>query len=118
MGQMNDRIQQVSGLIQRLQQKYPTEIEAFLTFSGKTEATGALSAQAKSLINVALAVAAQCEWCIALHVQAAIHAGATQDEIIEAGFMAVMMHGGPALMYLTPLLQSLDEFLPGADPRA
>ena len=69
MGQMNDRTQQVSGLIQRLQQKYPTEIEAFLTFSGKTEATGAISAQAKSLINVALAVAAQCECCIALRVR-------------------------------------------------
>jgi hypothetical protein len=26
--------------------------------------------------------------------------------------MAVVMHGGPALMYMTPLLAAVDEFLP------
>ena len=29
---------------------------------------------------------------------------------MEAGFMAVIMHGGPAYMYMTPLLDALDEF--------
>ncbi len=109
---MQNRIQDVSDLLQRLQQQYPAEIESFLRFSGTTEAKGALSLATKSLMNVALAVAAQCEWCIALHVQAAVHAGASRDEIVEAGFLAVMMHGGPALMYLTVLMTALDEFLP------
>jgi AhpD family alkylhydroperoxidase len=61
---------------------------------------------------VGLAVGAQCEWCVAIHVQHAIEAGASRDDVIEAGFMAVVMHGGPALMYLTPLLEAVDEFLP------
>ena len=59
-----------------------------------------------------LSVAAQCDWCIATHVQHAAGAGASHDEVIEAGFMAVVMHGGPALMYMTPLLDAVDEFLP------
>lgn len=40
---------------------------------------------------------------------------AKRDELIEAGFLAVLMHGGPAMMYMTPLLKALDEFgLPAA----
>ncbi len=63
-------------------------------------------------INTALAVAGQCEWCVAFHVRNAARAGATRSEIIEAGFQAVAMHGGPAFMWMTPLLQAVDEFLP------
>mgnify|MGYP003681955867 CR=1 FL=1 len=57
-----------------------------------------------------MAVAAQCEWCIAFYVEQAVKSGANRDEIVEAGFMAVIMHGGPAYMYMTPLLNALDEF--------
>ena len=87
-----------------------------MPFSRKAEGGKALTIRQKELINVGLAVAAQCEWCIAIHVQHATEAGASRDEIIEAGFMAVVMHGGPALMYMTPLLAALDEFLPEAEP--
>lgn len=42
----------------------------------------------------------------------ALEAGAKREEVMSAGFMAVLMHGGPALMYLTPLTQALDELAP------
>ena len=51
------------------------------------------------------------EWCIAIRVQRAVEAGASRDDVIEAGFMAVLMHGRPALMYMTPLLEAVDEFI-------
>ncbi|WP_082030682.1 carboxymuconolactone decarboxylase family protein [Thiolapillus brandeum] len=73
---------------------------------------GSLGIKEKELINVALAVAAQCEWCISFHVEQVVRAGASRDEIVEAGFMAVIMHGGPAYMYMTPLLDAIEEFLP------
>lgn len=41
-----------------------------------------------------------------------VRAGATRDEIVEVGFMAVIMRGGLAYMYMTPLLEAVDEFLP------
>lgn len=113
MDAMRHRLKDAALLIERLQEKYPSETNAFLGFLKKAEAGPALGLREKELINVGLAVAAQCEWCIALHVQQAIAAGATRDEIAEAGFMAVVMHGGPAFMYLTPLFEALDEFLPG-----
>jgi AhpD family alkylhydroperoxidase len=115
MSGMRKRLQQVAELTRRLEREYPTETGAFLAFLQKAEAGRALELRTKELINIGLAVAAQCEWCIAFHVEQAVSAGATRDEIVEAGFMAVIMHGGPAYMYMTPLFEALDEFLPETD---
>ncbi len=115
MSQMQNKLNEIERLTKSLRTNYPTETNAFLGFLSKAESGKALSIQSKELINVALSVAAQCEWCIAFHVEQAITSGASRDEIIEAGFMAVVMHGGPAYMYMSPLLQALDEFLPEKD---
>lgn len=114
MSTMNDALNQANELIAQLRKQYPGETNAFLHFMRKTEDGPALSHREKELINVALSVAAQCEWCIALHVKSAFEAGATRDEIMEAGFQAVLMHGGPALMHLVLLSEALDEFQPPA----
>jgi AhpD family alkylhydroperoxidase len=111
MGEMGEMLKEVDGLIGNLQNKYPSEINAFLNFMKSAESGPALTACEKELINVGIAVATQCQWCIAFHVKHAAAAGATRDQIAEAGFMAVIMHGGPALMYLVPLFKALDEFL-------
>ncbi len=105
-----ERLEQTNALIESLMARYPTETKAFLHFMKASASGKALSAKYKELINVALAVAAQCEWCIALHVKGALDNGATRDEIMEAAFQAVLMHGGPAMMYLTPLVEALDAF--------
>ena len=112
MPAMKQKLKDIMKLTKRLQETYPTETNAFLSFLSKAEAGLALDLHQKELINVALAVAAQCEWCIAFHVEQAVSVKASRDEIIEAGFMAIIMHGGPAYMYMTPLLEALDEFLP------
>lgn len=112
MGTMTDKLDEVRTTLGHLGKHYPNEIQGFTNFMAKAESGTALDASMKEVINVALSVAAQCDWCIAFHVDAAVKAGATRDQMMEAGFMAVLMHGGPALMYLTPLVNALDEFLP------
>jgi AhpD family alkylhydroperoxidase len=107
---MRDRLRQIETLLSTLGKSHPNEVQAFMNFMGKTEAGPALSPKQKELTNVALSVAAQCEWCIAFHVRQALQAGAKRDELIESGFLAVLMHGGPAMMYMTPLLDAIDEF--------
>ena len=107
-----EKLKDIASLMGKLQEDYPAETNSFLRFMNKAEAGKALTLREKELINAGLAVAAQCDWCIAIHVQHAIEAGASRDEVIEAGFMALVMHGGPALMYMTPLLDAVDEFLP------
>ncbi len=75
MGEMQERLDEVMALTERLSKGNPTETRALLGFLNKAEAGRALSQREKELINVGLAVAAQCEWCIAFHVQAAAKAG-------------------------------------------
>ena len=110
MGKMAQKLEEIKRLIGKLQQEQPEEIKAFLNFMTSVEKEGKLSVKEKELVNVALAVAAQCEWCIALHTKGALDAGASREEILEAAMQAVLMHGGPALMYMTPLQEALDEF--------
>jgi len=107
---MKEKLAEIKKLIGELQKDAPEEIGAFLNFLQKAEKDSSISAKNKELINVALAVAAQCEWCIAFHTQNALKLGATKNELIEAGMQAVVMHGGPALMYMTPLLNAIKEF--------
>ena len=75
----------------------------------------ALDRKTKELINIGISISAQCEWCIAFHARAALDAGASEDEIISAGFMAVLMHGGPALMYMMLLRDALADFAASKD---
>ncbi len=112
MGRMGELLEQAAATRQRLLKDYPTETKSFLNFLHKTDDGVAISQRQKELINVALAVAAQCDRCIAAHVKSAIKYGASHDEIVESGFMAVIMHGGPAYMYMNSLFEALDEFSP------
>lgn len=107
---MRERLQEIETLLETLGKSHPDEVGAFMNFMGKAESGAGLTSREKEVINVALSVAAQCEWCVAFHVKNAIGAGATREELIEAGFLAVLMHGGPAMMYMTPLLKAADEF--------
>jgi len=115
MGKYTKKLEEVHNLVLRLQKDAPNQIESFNQFMKAVEKPSALSLKQKELINVALAVVAQCEWCIPLHVKGAIDAGANRAEIIDAAMQAVLMHGGPALVYLTPVEEAIDEFLEGED---
>jgi AhpD family alkylhydroperoxidase len=106
---MKEKLQEIMELINELKKDAPEEIQNFFNFMKSVEKDGAISAKNKELINIGLAVAAQCEWCITFHTQNALKLGATKEEIIEAGMQAVLMHGGPALMYMIPLLKAIEE---------
>lgn len=110
MGIAKDRMADVAQLTKRLREEFPRETESFLAFLREAEHGPNLDAKTKELMNVALSVAAQCEWCIAFHVRNAGKLGATRAEIIEAGFQAVVMHGGPAFMYMKRLYDAADEY--------
>ncbi len=110
MGYAHDRLEEVATLTKRLESDFPKETAGFVNFMKAAEAGPNISLRNKELINVALALGAQCEWCIAFHVRNAGQQGATRAEIVEAGFQAVVMHGGPALMFMTRLLEAADEY--------
>jgi len=87
-----------------------SSVESFLGFVHNAESDGALDAKTKELMSLALGVTLRCEDCIIWHLDAALEAGATEAEIIEALEIAVVMGGGPALMYATEAYETLQEF--------
>ncbi|WP_457749794.1 carboxymuconolactone decarboxylase family protein [Sulfurimonas sp.] len=106
-----EKLKEIKELIGKLEKDVPTQISAFNKFMMATETSTIIEKKNLELINVALAISAQCEWCIALHVKNAVDAGATKEEILEAAMQAVLMHGGPALMYMIPVEDAIAEFI-------
>lgn len=109
MIKITERLNEVDTIIHRLARDYPKLVGPFFGYIKGVDEEGALDKKAKSLIAVALAVARQCEWCIAQHTKAAMDEGATVDEIVEACAVAIMMSGAPAMMHVQLVLQTVDE---------
>jgi AhpD family alkylhydroperoxidase len=74
----------------------PEPHAAFRAFSEKVFAAGALSPRSKQIIAVAAAHVTQCPYCIDGHTKAALRAGATSEEIMEAIWVAAEMRAGAA----------------------
>lgn len=69
---------------------------------------GALSVAQKELMALAIGLAVRCENCIYSHVSAALRAGASREQILEAAGVAVLMQGGPTYTYLPRVMEALD----------
>lgn len=69
---------------------------------------GELDKRQKELIALGIGIAVRCENCIYAHVRAAIKAGATEEQVLEAAGVAVMMGGGPAYTYLPRVTEALE----------
>ena len=87
------------------------ELTNFLKYVHTAEEPKALDTKVKELISLAIAVVVRCEPCILWHCEAAINAGATKEEILDALKVAVVMGGGPALMYAVKAYEIAEEFL-------
>lgn len=89
----------------------PDTLKGFNLMHTQAMHDGALDSRTKELIAVALSVGSRCDPCIAFHVHAALRRGATRAEVMEVLSVAVMMGGGPSLMYAAHVIEALDEEL-------
>jgi AhpD family alkylhydroperoxidase len=87
----------------------PQVHEAFTAFSKQVFAEGALATKTKQLIAVAVAHVTQCPYCIRGHTQAALRHGATQEELMEAIWVAAEMRAGGAYAHSVVALQAIEE---------
>ncbi|MBI2765892.1 MAG: carboxymuconolactone decarboxylase family protein [Chloroflexi bacterium] len=82
----------------------------FARLHQSTMLDGSLSTVTKELMALAISVAVHCDGCIAYHVHDALAAGATREQVVEALDVAVLMGGGPAVVYASQALEALDQF--------
>ena len=74
---------------------------------------GALPVREKELIALGIGIALRCDSCIYAHVEKALKAGATREQVLDAAGVAVMMQGGPAYTYLPKVVEAIDALTTG-----
>jgi AhpD family alkylhydroperoxidase len=99
----------VSPVLAKLHKEIPDVMNGFNTIAQAATKEGALSKKTKELIALALGIAAHCDGCIAFHTQALVQLGVTREELLETLSMAILMGGGPSLMYATNALKAFEE---------
>ena len=105
------RLRNVKRNSQTLASSLPTVMEAFETFHRAAGAPGALDRKTKELMALAISVTHGCDDCIAHHVHDALEAGATREEFADALGVAVLMGGGPGMIYASHAIEAVDQFL-------
>jgi AhpD family alkylhydroperoxidase len=84
--------------------------QAFRNFNNEIfEKESSLPRKMKELIAIGVAHTTQCPYCIEGHVRAAKKAGASDQEIAEAIFVAAALRAGGALAHSTIAMNVLSE---------
>jgi len=109
-GEMKQLLDQIDTMKEEVMKVDPDFWAAWSALSTQGAKEGLLSVKTKELICVAIGIAVHCNYCIASHVKKALQHGATRHEILEAGFVAAKMGGGPSVAYLTQVIKACDEF--------
>jgi AhpD family alkylhydroperoxidase len=105
--EMYHRLQSLAG---KLSAEIPGSIKRFSELHRESLQDGVLSRKFKELMALSISITTPCAGCIAYHVHDALRAGASREEILETIGVAVMMAGGPGLVYGCEALEALSQF--------
>jgi len=94
----------------KLSIELPGPMKSFGHLHNEVTVGGALDTKAKELIALGIGISVRCDGCISYHVHDAIESGATREEIIETIGVAILMGGGPSMVYGCEALEALDQF--------
>lgn len=98
-------------LMGELGTKIPETMKGFNDLHKASVADGVLTKKFKELIALGIAITVRCDGCIAFHVNDALKSGASSEEIIETIGVAVLMGGGPAVVYGCEAMEALAQFV-------
>ena len=93
-----------------LEKGHPDAMKSFYALDQAVLKPGALDTKSKELICLGIAVAIRCDDCIAFHTHGSLEAGATEEEIVEALGVAILMGGGPSVAYATHAMEAMEQF--------
>lgn len=105
-----NKLQNVKRNMRSLTSAQPAVMEAFTGLHKAAVATGALDTKTKEMMALAISITARCDDCIAYHTHDALEAGATREEIADSIGVAVLMGGGPSMLYAAHAIEALDQF--------
>ena len=100
-------------LAQKRRELAPEIYGAFRAFGQRVFADGALPSKTKELIAIAVAHVTQCPYCIRGHTELALKKGATEQEIMEAIWVASEMRAGAAYAHSVLAIDTMNQFEAG-----
>jgi AhpD family alkylhydroperoxidase len=103
----NIYLKEITSTIGHIATVSPDIVRGYRAISDAGQKTGKLDAKTRELISLAVAVTRQCDGCITVHTDAALKAGATKEELVEALGVAVAVNAGAALVYSARTLDTL-----------
>lgn len=84
----------------------PEAMKAFQALDEAALADGVIPKKYKELIAVAVALTTQCPYCLEIHKEHAVKAGATEEELAEVTFVAAALRAGAAVVHGTHLMNT------------
>jgi AhpD family alkylhydroperoxidase len=107
---VSDALNQSNQAVGAYAKASPQLMGAFMKLHHVGAGESALSVKHKELIALGIGIHTKCEGCIMAHVKAAVEAGASREEVIDAINVAVYMSGGPGVVYGAKAYAALQEF--------
>jgi len=92
-----------------LRKNSPEKYLAFGNLMQEIDKDGLVSSKIKEAVALGIAIKSQCKGCIAFHTKKALEKGFSKEEILEIAWVAVLMGGGPSLIYLSYVKEALED---------
>ena len=99
--------QSTPALARKRHELAPEPLKAFKAFSAAVFSDAALPGVTKQLIAVAVAHVTQCPYCIKGHTAEALRQGASEQQIMEAIWVAAEMRAGAAFAHSNIALEAM-----------
>ncbi len=109
-GDMPDTMEDLKHGIRRMREASPDTWSAWAKFVDSTLKPAALDGKTKELIALGMSITTQCKYCVGVHVQKCLDAGATDAEINDVCKVAMLMGGGPAMTYIAEVHKGVEVY--------
>lgn len=102
--------EKLNTLTRKIGAKIPSTLSSFANLHKEGLKDGVLPHKVKELMALAIAITTHCKGCIGFHVHDALKSGATAEEVLETIGVAILMGGGPGLVYGCEAMEALEQF--------
>lgn len=107
-GDMPDTMEDLRQGIRMMRDSAPGTWEAWAKFVDSALAPSVLDRKTKELVALGMSLTAQCKYCVGVHLQKCLDAGASEEEIVDVCHVAMVMGGGPAMTYIAEVRKALE----------
>lgn len=107
-GDMPDTMEDLKYGIKMMRDAAPKTWRSWANFVDTALEPAALDRKSKELVALGMSLTAQCKYCVGVHVQKCLDAGAKEAEIVDVCHVAMVMGGGPAMTYIAEVHKALE----------